>query len=139
MIRKAEENDINAIMNIWLNANEEAHDFIPEEYWESQFDDVRIAISSAEVYVFEDGIIKGFVGLVENYIAGIFVIQEFRSTGLGRELLNYLKNIKEELMLNVYIQNENAVRFYLKQGFQVSLKKIEEETGQLEYEMTWKR
>lgn len=139
MIRNATENDLNTIMNIWLSANISAHNFIQEEYWHNHFEDVRTAISSAEVYVFEDGVIKGFVGLAENYIAGIFMKEEFQSKGIGGKLIHFLQSFKSELVLNVYEQNKNAVRFYEKQGFQIYQRNIEKETGQMECQMIWKK
>lgn len=138
MIRKATKNDLNIIMNIWLSANVSAHNFISEEYWNNHFEEVRTAISSSEVYVFEDSVIKGFVGLKGNYIAGIFIKEEFQSKGIGGKLISFLKTFKPELILNVYEQNENAVGFYEKHGFQISQKNEEEETGHIEYQMIWR-
>lgn len=138
MIRKATKNDLNIIMDIWLSANVSAHNFISEEYWNNHFEEVRTAISSSEIYVFEDSVIKGFVGLKGNYIAGIFIKEEFQSKGIGGKLISFLKTFKPELILNVYEQNKNAVEFYEKHGFQISQKNVEEETGHIEYQMIWR-
>ena len=41
-----------------------------------------------EVYIFEKaGEIQGFIGMMDDYIAGIFVKCEARSGGVGKELL----------------------------------------------------
>ena len=138
MIRKATKNDLKIIMDIWLSANVSAHNFISEEYWNNHFEEVRTAISSSEIYVFEDSVIKGFVGLKGNYIAGIFIKEEFQSKGIGGKLIIFLKTFKPELILNVYEQNKNAVEFYEKHGFQISQKNVEEETGHIEYQMIWR-
>ena len=37
MIRKFKETDTRQVMAIWLSGNEEAHSFIPNEYWHSKF------------------------------------------------------------------------------------------------------
>ena len=37
MIRKFKEEDINSIMEIWLNENIKAHNLIPEEYWKNNY------------------------------------------------------------------------------------------------------
>ncbi len=79
MIRRMQKTDIDAISGIWLDANREAHDFIPAEYWESNFLTVKKMLLQAEVYVYIDECkneIEGFVGLEETYIAGIFVRKE---------------------------------------------------------------
>ena len=138
MIRNATKNDLKIIMDIWLSANVSAHNFISEEYWNNHFEEVRTAISSSEIYVFEDSVIKGFVGLKGNYIAGIFIKEEFQSKGIGGKLISFLKTFKPELILNVYEQNKNAVEFYEKHGFQISQKNVEEETGHIEYQMIWR-
>ena len=47
---------------------------------------VREMMPQAEVYVYEDGKthhISGFIGLTENYIAGLFVRESAQLTGTG--------------------------------------------------------
>ena len=52
-------------------------------------------LSQSEVYVFEaDKMIQGFVGLNDEYIEGIFVSDEMQSCGIGKLLLDYIKNKK---------------------------------------------
>ncbi len=36
MIRKFKETDTRQVMTIWLSGNEDAHSFIPNEYWHSR-------------------------------------------------------------------------------------------------------
>ena len=52
MIRKMELRDLNAVMKIWLDSNEQVHDFVPEEYWKNHFEEVRSILPEAEVYVY---------------------------------------------------------------------------------------
>ena len=53
--------------------NLKAHDFIPEQYWTSNYELVKEMMSQAEIYVYEDDkMIQGFVGLSNEYIEGIF-------------------------------------------------------------------
>lgn len=140
MIRKSTAGDIDRIMEIWLEGNISAHGFIPRSYWKANFRGVRQAIGGAEVYVYESGgEVCGFIGLIENYIAGLFIAEGSRSKGFGEKLLNYVKNKKQELTLGVYAENERAVKFYNANGFSVAEKKIEEETGRTEYTMKWVR
>ena len=37
MVRRMEETDLDSVMQIWLESNIKAHDFIPKEYWENNF------------------------------------------------------------------------------------------------------
>ena len=140
MIRRMQKTDIDAISGIWLDANREAHDFIPAEYWESNFLTVKKMLLQAEVYVYIDECkneIEGFVGLDQEYIAGIFVRKEARSKGIGKALLDFIKEKKQELTLNVYQKNVRAVRFYERQGFQIIDRYMDKNTDEKEYLMRW--
>ena len=75
MIRKFESRDLDAVMQIWLQANLDAHAFIPASFWEAHFEMVRDMLPQAELYVHENvdtRQIDGFIGLTENHIEGIF-------------------------------------------------------------------
>ena len=41
MIRAMQASDLEEVMQIWLTANMEAHDFIDSSYWKSHFEEVR--------------------------------------------------------------------------------------------------
>jgi len=62
MIREFQRDDINKVADIWLDTNIKAHNFIPAEYWKSNFKSVKEALLLAEVYVYEyDTEIQGFI------------------------------------------------------------------------------
>ena len=140
MIRNFAPSDINCVMDIWLDENVEAHSFIPQSYWTDHYETVKAEILRAEVYVYEaDDTIIGFVGVVGNYIAGLFVKQQHRATGVGTELLTHLKRLKSSLVLHVYAENKSAVAFYEKMGFQITSNREDANAGQVEYERWWGR
>lgn len=94
----------------------------------------------AEVYVYEnDHEIQGFIGLSGEYIEGIFVPEEMQSQGIGRLLLNYIKNRKVKLLLNVYQKNTRAIHFYERVGFEIQREGLDEATGEKEYVMIWQQ
>ena len=141
MIRELQKTDIDTVSQIWLDANRDAHDFIPAEYWENNFLPVKKMLLQAEVYVYMDECkneIEGFVGMDQEYIAGIFVRKEVRSEGIGKALLDFVKEKKQELTLNVYRKNERAVRFYEREGFQIIDRTVDKSTDEKEYLMKWK-
>ena len=73
------------------------------DFNEDEQEMVKEMFLDTEVYVFEkEGVIQGFVGVMEDYIAGIFVKRAARSTGIGKELLDYVKDRKPRLTLSVY-------------------------------------
>ncbi|MGL4977449.1 MAG: GNAT family N-acetyltransferase [Cetobacterium sp.] len=140
MIRKLEKKDIDRVAQIWFEANKEAHNFIPEIYWEGKYEEVKTMLPEAEVHVYEvQGEIEGFVGVVDTYIAGIFVSNLFQSRGIGKALLDYIKSDKSALILSVYKRNERAKRFYEREGFKVISEKIDENTSEEEFVMRWKK
>ena len=97
-------------------------------------------MSQAEVYVYEDNkMIQGFVGLSNEYIEGIFVSNEMQSCGIGKLLLDYIKNKKIRLRLNVYQKNARALSFYQREGFDIQCEGLDDATGEKEYIMLWQQ
>lgn len=142
MIRKLQKTDINQVAEIWLDTNIKAHHFIPATYWKEHFDSVKEMFSQAEIYVYEDERqhqIQGFIGLDANYIAGIFVQSDAWSQGIGRQLLDYVKEFKSKLHLNVYQKNTKAIKFYQREQFYIQGESIDETTGEKEYLMVWNK
>lgn len=140
MIRPFKAADLDAVMDLWLSANLDAHDFIPAEYWKRNVPAVRKMIPEAEVYVSErQGAVNGFVGLTGEYIAGIFVQKSARRGGVGAELLGIAKGRRDQLVLSVYQKNRPAVRFYEREGFHVTSCETDEETGEEALIMSWTR
>ena len=138
MIREFQRDDINKVADIWLDINIQAHNFIPAEYWKSNFKSVKEALLLAEVYVYEyDTEIQGFIGLNDEYVEGIFVSDEMQSRGIGKILLNYAKDKRNKLHLNVYQKNARAISFYKREGFEIQHSGLDEATGEKDYVMTW--
>lgn len=138
MIRKFEAADLEVVMKIWLKTNTSAHDYISADYWQDNYEAVQKMLPDAEVFVYEeDNTILGFIGLMENYIAGIFVDGDTQSKGIGKALLDYVKGSYSELSLQVYKNNTRAVGFYLREGFAVTGEQIDPATGEAELVMNW--
>ena len=109
MIRKLLNRDIDRVADIWLKTNLKAHYFISNQ------------------------------GLNDEYIEGIFVSDEMQSCGIGKLLLDYIKNKKVSLRLNVYQKNARAISFYQREGFIIQCEDLDEDTGEKEYTMLWKQ
>ena len=138
MIRKLQKTDVIKVADIWLDSNIKAHDFIPAQYWKSNFELVKQLLLQATVYVYEDNQkIQGFIGMNEEYIEGLFVSDEMQSQGIGKILLNYAKGKRNKLFLNVYQKNTRAISFYQREGFEVQYSGLDEATGEKDYVMTW--
>ena len=142
MIRKFESRDLDAVMQIWLHGNLNAHAFIPASFWEAHFEMVRDMLPQAELYVHENEAprqIDGFIGLTGNHIEGIFVAESARSKGVGKSLLEYAKSCKPYLTLSVYQKNERALAVYRREKFVVQSEGIDEDTNEAEIQMLWTR
>lgn len=139
MIRKFKLEDLNDVMAIWLQSNMEAHDFIPQSYWQDNFEMVKEMLPQAEIYVYEQECIQGFIGIMEGYIAGLFVRRADRSRGIGQQLVQYVKKEYNQLTLNVYEKNEDALAFYEKQDFECTGKSVDVHTNEVELAMRWEK
>ena len=138
MIRKLQKVDINRVADIWLKTNLKAHFFIPEQYWISNYEFVKEMLPQAEVYVYEDDkMIQGFIGVSDEYIECIFVSNEIQSRGIGKMLLDYIKDKKDRLQLKVYQKNVRAMSFYQREGFTIQSEEMDEFTREKEYVMNW--
>lgn len=141
MIREFRKIDLDEIMQIWLETNIKTHNFISKKYWENNYFLVKEIIPKSKVYIFEENNkIKGFLGIVEeNYIAGIFVKEEFQNQGIGKKLIDFIKSKKENLFLNVYDKNIRAKKFYFSNDFKI-LKEIKDnEFKEKEFLLEWKK
>lgn len=138
MIRKFNESDMDFVLDIWLAASIEAHDFVDASFWESQVESMRdIYIPASETYVFEcKSKVVGFYSLNKDNLAAIFVSPEFQGKGIGKQMMSHAKKQRDRLTLSVYKENEASYHFYLSQGFTVISEQIDEHTGHREYRMS---
>ena len=140
MIRIFNIDDLDNLMDIWLNNNIKTHNFIDQNYWINNFDYVKTLLPTSDIYVYEiNNSIIGFIGINKNYIEGIFIKEEYQNKGVGSKLLNYIKNLYNELYLNVYKNNDNAIKFYKKHNFNIIKEKIDENTNEIELVMQYKK
>ena len=142
MIRKFRDEDTVKVMTIWTKGNFQAHSFIDKDYWLLNFNKVKDEyLKKANTYVYvEDDTIKGVISVLDNYYIGaLFVRQEYKRQGIGRKLLNYVKERYDKLELNVYEKNMDAILFYVSQGFVNQKIQIDEKTNEKEYVMDWKK
>ena len=142
MVRKFRKEDLSTVMQIWLDTNIQTHRFIAKEYWTGHYEMVKEMLPQAEVYVYEEentNQMEGFIGLTEDYIAGIFVRSEAQSKGIGTQLLDYVKSIRTGLYLSVYQKNIRVIDFYQREHFVIQSEHRDEDTEEKEFVMTWNR
>lgn len=80
-------------------------------------------------YVYDDGVVKGFVRIVENEVKKLFVEPALQGQSIGEKLLNYAIERHKVTFLWALEKNVRAIRFYERHGFHVTdEKKFEEDT-----------
>lgn len=83
-------------------------------------------------YVYDDGVVKGFIQLDGTKVAKLFVEPVLQGNGIGAKLLNFAIKEKNVTHLWALEKNGKAIRFYERHGFRVTAEK-ELEEGTTEY------
>lgn len=91
MIRPNRPDDLETLLGIWLEASCRAHDFVERGFWEARLDDMRnLYLPAAQTWVYErDGTVVGFVSLLDDVLAAIFVAPTEQGHGIGSALLEH--------------------------------------------------
>ncbi|WP_035781135.1 GNAT family N-acetyltransferase [Butyrivibrio sp. LB2008] len=81
------------------------------------------------VYVYDDGVVKGFIKIEGTYISRLFVEPVLQNASVGSKLLEFAINKHHADHLWALEKNEKAIRFYERHGFALTgEKKLEEGT-----------
>lgn len=139
MIRPLCAEDLNTAVSIWYSASIKAHNFISEEYWYSQKENMHdLYLPNCESWVYKaDNRILGFVSYYEGDVPAFFVDPEAQSQGIGSKLLYFLKQKYKKLTLTVYAENEKTHQFYIRHGFIAVKENTCEHTGHKQIAMCW--
>ena len=138
-IRELQRNEIPVVVHLWYETSVYAHSFISAEYWKVNKEMMeREYLPYSETYLaLIENELTGFVSLVGNYLAAIFVKKNNQRMGVGTELLNFVKERRSEIELKVFKKNTAGIIFYKKNGFKKILEKEDEGTGEIEIVMKW--
>ncbi|UDL05959.1 N-acetyltransferase [Marinobacter sp. CA1] len=142
MIRPFREQDMMAVLDIWLAASIQAHDFIEPAFWQAQVEAMReqyLPASETWVWCHDNNVVGGFLSLNGDTLAALFVAPEAQGQGIGQSLLAMAREQRPTLELTVYSANANAVSFYRRQGFTVTGEAPDAHTGAPELTMVWHR
>jgi ribosomal protein S18 acetylase RimI-like enzyme len=127
----APEADLKKLSSIWLDASRLAHPFIGEQRLLEQralIEDQYLPSSETWVAFMADEAC-GFISLLDTFIGGIFISPNRQGLGIGRQLISHALGLKGELELEVYIDNQQAVAFYTKLGFQELSRRPRDDEG----------
>lgn len=90
------------------------------------------------IWIYDDGIVKGMIHIKEKEIAELYVDYFFWSQVIGAKLIEFAKEKFDVRFLWVLEKNSDAIRFYKSHGFQPNGKRQLEE-GTTEYLVMLKR
>lgn len=112
-IRKLESEDILPVVELWYETSIQAHDFISVDYWKENKEAMATQyLPNSETYLAMEGeSIAGFIAMAENYLAAIFVKIDLQGLGIGKKLLNFVKNKREAIQLKVYKKIQIVLTF----------------------------
>ena len=138
-IRENEEAEMNRLIEIWYHGSLIAHDFIDKDYWKSQQTEMKEKyLPMSETYVINnESEVVGFISMVDNYLAALFIDVKHQGEGYGKRLLNFIQERRQSLQLKVYKKNEKAIDFYLRNGFVIKEELLDEQTAEKELLMEW--
>lgn len=131
MIRKYRDQDLDDLLAAWASASEIAHPFLTQEFLDLERENIpNLYLPNAETWVFEDeGRVVGFVALLGNEVGAIFVHPSHQRRGVGRQLMDKAKELRGELVVEVFKANSIGRAFYSKYGFEIVAEKVHEQTG----------
>ena len=141
MIRPYEDDDLEALLDVWYRASLIAHPFLSADFLEAE----RLQIAEhwlpmAETMVYEaDGRLVGFLALIGNEVGAIFVDPNFQRQGIGRALMDAARDSRPFLELDVFEANSIGRRFYANYGFEVVDHHLSEATGDPELRLRHQR
>lgn len=83
------------------------------------------------LYVYDDGVVKGFIKIEDTYIARLFVEPVLQNASIGSKLLEYAIKEHNADYLWALEKNTGAIRFYERHGFKATgEKKLEDGTSE---------
>lgn len=114
--------DYPELVRIWESSVRATHDFLPEAYIVLLRDHVLSRYLDAVMLVCgkdRNGRIQGFAGVANGRIDLLFVAPEQRGQGVGQRLLRHAVSELNAERLDVNEQNQQALGFYLHEGFEI--------------------
>lgn len=120
MIRRIEEVDFPRLREIWESSVLNTHDFLAIEDFEYYKENLPNYFPHVTLFGYEiENKLVGFVGVAEQNLEMLFIHNDFRRKGVGKALLDFSIQELNVKSVDVNEQNQQAIDFYLSQGFKV--------------------
>ncbi|MDR1111149.1 MAG: GNAT family N-acetyltransferase [Deltaproteobacteria bacterium] len=122
LLTNRDEQTITRLLDIWESAVRKTHDFLSDCDIDHIKPEVQQALKNIkQLYGFFDdkGIVQGFIGITDDKIEMLFIDDNVRGQGIGKQLLDYAVSNLGAKFVDVNEQNEQGVGFYNHLGFYV--------------------
>lgn len=127
--RKSSKNKVDKSWKIKLIQNQGRYKIVSQRLQQANINQIYIdKLNDAKAYDIKRTINNEKVGqccIVEYedyiYIFMIEVYEEKRNKGYGTEVVNYVKSKNKPIKLNVYMNDQRAIGFWMKMGFHLDM------------------
>lgn len=129
-IRPYQATDLESVIEVWERASEIGHPFLPEEFLESERDNISLVYlpnGDAWVATVHDNVV-GFMILHGNEIGALFVTPDYHGLGVGYGLMTRASQIHDQLKLEVFKENSIGNAFYSRFGFKLEREYLHKES-----------
>ena len=126
------EEDFPSMVEVWEASVRETHHFITEENIQFFKPLVRDALPHMPTLACardDAGQVVGFIGVDGEKIEMLFIHPRWRGQGIGRRLVSYAVTSLGATLVDVNEQNEQAVGFYQRMGFETAGRSPLDSTG----------
>ena len=139
MLNQFDKKDIDIIMKIWKDNNQKYQGFMDNQYWVDNYIQTRDEFMKNKIYVYTEAAkILAFVVIDTNgKVLNIQVKPEIQREGIGKLLLEKIKNENNNLSVEVFEKNINAVLFFKAMGFRKIAENMDNQTKENIYNMKW--
>ena len=131
-IRRSRQDEGEKLVSIWCRSVDATHHFLSPDYRTELEELVRSFLPEAPLWVAvtEKDEPVAFMLLTEQHIDALFVDPDMRGSGVGKLLIEHALSLASTLTTDVNEQNDQAVRFYKKMGFNVAGRSEVDDLGQ---------
>ncbi len=132
MIEDVTSADFAELLAVWEDSVRATHDFITEiDIAEFKPMIIEHAFPAVTLKCVKDDhkSILGFIGVADNKVEMLFVLNKCRGQGIGRQLLTFAINKLQAIRVDVNEQNPLAVEFYKHMGFEVTSRSPVDDMG----------
>ncbi|QSB29210.1 GNAT family N-acetyltransferase [Flavobacterium sp. CLA17] len=122
-IDNIKKNEYNEVVNIWEASVRATHHFLKEEdiqYFKPLIFNTYLDAVELKCIRNEKGEITGFLGAADQNLEMLFIHPDYRGRQIGKALLNFSIEKMNVRKVDVNEQNDQAVGFYRKYGFETT-------------------